>query len=140
MFSGGPLFDYAEKFGELYISRTKDAKVYALADIAIRGVSFLNLQWIVYNKLTDEWHSPRLQRTIERTIIQEIVDKVFTLSSLFEEFRGTRYLVQSVDLVESMDPESVLSGADSHVVVITKVEGKWWLLDVCEKKPICMDD
>jgi hypothetical protein len=34
----------------------------------------------------------------------------------------------------------VLSTVDSHVVVITKVEDKWYLLDVCEEGPICMDD
>jgi hypothetical protein len=39
-----------------------------------------------------------------------------------------------------MDPESVLSDVDSHVLVITKVDDKWYILDVCEEGPICMDD
>jgi hypothetical protein len=62
LYAGGPVFDYAEKFIELYVRRTRTAKNYALTDMAVNGVSFLNLQWILYDKNTDLWYSPKLKR------------------------------------------------------------------------------
>jgi hypothetical protein len=43
LYVGGALFDTAEKFCELYAERVKKAKNYVYHDVAIRGVSFLNL-------------------------------------------------------------------------------------------------
>ena len=43
LFVGGALFDTAEKFSELYAERNKKAKNYALQDLKLRGVNFLNM-------------------------------------------------------------------------------------------------
>ena len=60
LFVGGALFDTAEKFSELYAERTKKAKNFALHDLKLKGVSFLNLQWVLYNKSIEKWYSPEL--------------------------------------------------------------------------------
>jgi len=137
LFSGGNLFDLAEKFSELYAERTKTAKNYALTDVTIEGVSLLNLQWIVYNPNTNMWHSPKLHRVIERIVMHDLLEKAYTLGSLFDLFEGDRFLVQTVDVMEELDSQNPLSHRDSHVVVITKVDNEWYLLCVTLEKPLC---
>jgi hypothetical protein len=103
LYAGGQVYDWAEKFSKLYVRRTRTAQNYALTDMAINGVSFMNLQWILYDKNTDLWYSPRLKRQIERIVLDDVAEGEYSLGSLFDEFGGTRFLVQVVDLAESMD-------------------------------------
>jgi hypothetical protein len=140
LFAGGPLFRFASQFALFYQQRTKTAVNFALADMILNGVSFLNLQWIMYNPQKDEWHSPELDYVIERLVIHDFIAKDYTLESFFDDFALTEYIIQWVDLPESMDPDDILSNIDSHVCVMRKVDGKWYLLDVTEDKPICLEE
>ena len=84
LFAGGPLFRFASQFALFYQQRTKTAVNFALADMILNGVSFLNLQWIMYNPQKDEWHSPELDYVIERLVIHDLlIAKDYTLESLF---------------------------------------------------------
>ena len=93
LFVGGALFDKAEKFSELYAERTKKAKNLVPHDVAIRGVSFLNLQWVIYEKATDMWYSPKLHAQIEKEDIDEFIENKDDIGILFDEYDGTRFIV-----------------------------------------------
>ena len=136
LWAGGIVFDTAEKFSELYFERINKAKNFALTDVTVKGVSLMNLRNIVYYKPTDMWYSPNLVRTIERLVIKDMLDKDFTLDSLFDTFGGDRYLVQSVDLIEILDKNDPRSKVDQHISIFAKVDGKWYLLDVTMKEPL----
>ena len=71
----GALYSMPWQFALMYKERTKTAVNFALTDMYLKGVSFLNLQWIMYNPKKDEWHSPALAGVIERLVIREILDK-----------------------------------------------------------------
>ena len=83
------------------------------------------------------WHSPKLHRVIERIVMHDLLEKAYTLGSLFDLFTGDRFLVQTVDVMEELDSQNPLSHRDSHVVVITKVDNEWYLLCVTLEKPLC---
>ena len=122
------------------MQRTKNAVNFALTDMFINGVSFLNLQWIMYNPLKDEWHSPHLDYLIERLVIQDFLKKDYSLESFFDDYPLDEYIIQWVDLPEAIDPDDIMSTVDSHVCVMRKVNGKWFLLDVTENGPICLEE
>ena len=106
----------------------------------LNGVSFLNLQWVMYNPQKDEWHSPELDYMIERFVIHDLIAKDYTLKSLFDDYALTEYIIQWVDLPKSMDQDDILSTIDSHVCVMRKVGGKCYLLDVTEDGPIPLEE
>jgi hypothetical protein len=53
LYVGGALYDTAEKFAQLYGERVKRAQKSYYHDLALKGVSFLNLKWIFYNPGTN---------------------------------------------------------------------------------------
>ena len=74
MYVGGALFNTAEKFGTLYAERTKIQKRFTKQSILLKGVSFLDVQNIIYQEDTKEWLSPKLVAMIRSDDIDEIIE------------------------------------------------------------------
>lgn len=99
MYVGGALFDTADKFAQLYGERLKHASKSYYQDFAVKGVNFLNLKWILYVKNTNQWYSPQLAAQIDASSLKLIEDWNLKFEEAFEEYDGTRFIVQTVEEV-----------------------------------------
>jgi hypothetical protein len=60
----------------------------------------------------------------------------FSLEDILDSYKLDRLILHSVDLPESLDPENPLSNLDSHVTVVKKINGDWYLFDLARKEPL----
>jgi hypothetical protein len=93
MFVGGNLFDTGEKFAQLYGERVKHARKYFYQDLALKGVSFLNLEYILYEKNWGYWYSPELVAQLEVSDIDDILEYELDLGDIFDDYDGERFII-----------------------------------------------